>query len=169
MIDPPKLVYEPIGKYKPGLIERLLAESFGGMAANEAEREDCRRKWRRADQETFENPETIGRCTFITKCNGEPIGIGSFDPRGAPEVGEIGINCILPTYRGRGFGKQQMEEILRRLAALGIRKAIVTTGEVAFFEAAQWMYLSCGFHETRRFRKYEKFPWQVIEYVKELT
>ena len=138
------------------------------MAANEAEQEKCRRKWHQADQETFENPETIGRCTFITTLNSEPIGVGSFDPRGAPEVGEIGINCILPAYRSRGFGKQQMEELLRRLTALHIRKAVVTTGDHSFFEAAQQMYIACGFREIRRFRKYDQFQWQVIEYEKDL-
>jgi GNAT superfamily N-acetyltransferase len=162
------LTFESITEHKPGLIEWLLAESFAGMAADEAEQERCRLKWREADRETFENPETVGRCTFVTCLGGEPIGFGSFDPRGGPEVGIIGLNCILPAYRGQGFGKRQMEEILRRLTALNIRKAVVTTGEHAFFATAQRMYLSCGFHQTRRFRKYEQFQWQVIEYVKEL-
>ena len=163
-----QLTFEPIAKHKPGVIERLLVESFAGMAADEAEQEKCRLKWRQADREMFANPETVGRCTFITTLDGDPIGVASFDPRGVPELGEIGINCILPAHRGRGFGKQQLEEILRRMAALGIRKAVVTTGEHLFFEPAQRMYLSCGFHETRRFRKYEQFQWQVIEYEKEL-
>ncbi|MDY7010512.1 MAG: GNAT family N-acetyltransferase, partial [Planctomycetota bacterium] len=166
MPEIPQLVFEPITSHKSGVIERLLVESFAGMAADEVEQEKCRLKWRKADRETFENPETIGRCTFITTLNGKPIGVGSFDPRGAPEVGQIGINCILPAYRGRGFGKQQMEEILRRLTVLEIRKAVVTTGEHSFFEAAQQMYAACGFYETRRFRKYEQFQWQVIEYEK---
>lgn len=163
-----QLTFEPITSHKPGIIEQLLAESFDGMAANDAERESCRHKWRAVDRETFENPETIGRCTFITTLNSGPIGVASFDPRGAPEVGEIGINCILPAYRGRGFGKQQMEEILRRLTALEIRKAVVTTGDHSFFEAAQQMYMACGFREIRRFQKYDQFQWQVIEYQKEL-
>ncbi len=163
-----QLTFEPITSHKPGIIERLLAESFAGMATTEAEQEKCRLKWREADRETFENPETVGQCTFVTCLGGEPIGAGSFDPRGAPEVGMIGINCILPAYCGRGFGKQQLQEILWRLQALGIRKAVVTTGEHAFFAPAQRMYLSCGFHETRRFQKYEQFQWQVIEYEKEL-
>jgi hypothetical protein len=65
-------------------------------------------------------------------------------------------------------GKRQMEEFLRGLTALGIRKAVVTTGDRAFFEAAQRMYLACGSCETRRFRKYEQFQWQSIECEKEL-
>jgi len=164
----PELAFEPVTLHAPGVIDRLLATSFAGMAADEAQRQDCRPKWRQVDRDTFENPDTIGRCTFITTLDGEPIGVGSFDPRGGPEVGEIGLNCILPDYQGRGVGKRQLEEILRRLAALGIRKAVVTTGDLAFFAPAQRMYLACGFNETRRFQKHEQFEWQVIEYQRDL-
>jgi GNAT superfamily N-acetyltransferase len=162
-----KPAFQPISDFSPGVIERILAESFAGLAANDEQRRKCREKWAAADRETFANPDTVGVCTFITTLDNRPIGVGSFDPRGGPEVGEIGYNCILPTYRGRGFGRAQLEEILRRIRQRGIGKAVVTTGDHPFFTAAQRMYLACGFVETRRFQKYDIFDWPVIELVKE--
>lgn len=164
-----QLAFQPVSDFLPGVIERILAESFEGMAVDDVQRENCRNQWRDADRETFGNPDTVGACTFITTLDGLLIGVGSFDPRGGPEKGEIGINCILPTYRGRGFGRRQLEEILRRLQQRGIRKAVVTTGDCPFFAAAQRMYLASGFVEKRRFRKYDIFEWQVIELVKEFA
>ncbi|MBN1553369.1 MAG: GNAT family N-acetyltransferase [Phycisphaerae bacterium] len=162
------LKFQPITDFSPGVIEHLLAECFADLAVNDVQREECRNKWRNADRETFANPETVGRCTFITILDGRVIGMGSFDPRGGPAMGEVGMNCILPANRGCGFGRRQLEEILRRLAECGIQKAVVTTGDHPFFAAAQRMYQACGFHETRRFQKYDLFDWQVIEFMKEL-
>ena len=132
------------------------------------ELEEYRLKWRRADRETFENPATIGRCTFITCLDGVPIGLGSFDPREGPQRGVIGQNCIVPEYRQRGYGRRQVEEIVRRLGEMGVRKAIVTTGEHAFFRPVQRMYLACGFREMKRFERGDDAAFHMIEYEKEL-
>ena len=85
-----------------------------------------------------------------------------------PFIGIIGHNCILPKFRGQGFGKQQVIEILKRLIGFGIKTAKVTTNDNSFFIPAQRMYISCGFKETVR------EPWtndpnqDVIHYQKKI-
>jgi len=56
-----------------------------------------------------------------------------------PEVGIIGWNGILPEFRGRGFGKAQIRELLGRLKLDGFKNAFVRTGEHAFFFFVQSM------------------------------
>ncbi len=168
MSEKPELTFESLSKHRPALIEQLLTESYADIPGTEQDRQKYQRQWRRADRDAFESPETIGRCTFITCLNAEPIGMGSFDPRQGPAAGIIGQNCILPAYRGRGFGKRQVEEILRRMQSLGIRKAVVTTGNHSFFLPAQKMYLACGFREARRFEQEQDRQFPAIEYHREL-
>ena len=163
-----ELVFEPITRHAPGIIEYLLNESYAGFPVGHEELVEYQRKWRQADRDTFENPDTIARCTFLTCLGGSPIGFASFDPRQRPDIGIIGHNCILPAQRRQGFGKRQIEEVLARLRALRIRKATVTTGEPEFFLASQRMYLACGFHEKRRFQRDDNPAFRLVEYQKEL-
>jgi len=66
--------------------------------------------------------------------------------------------------QNRGFGKQQIFEILNRFRSMGIQKAKVSTCSHPFFVPAQRMYISCGFIEIGR------RPWDgntsqyIIEY-----
>ena len=121
-------------------------------------------KWEEFDREVFEHPETVGACVFLSWSAGELVGFASYDPRQRPERGIVGHNCILPDFRGQGFGRQQIREILRRFRAVGIRLAQASTGENPFFMPAQRMYTACGFREIGR------HPWEgdpshdVIEY-----
>ena len=102
------------------------------------------------DLEVAECPDTVGACTFVTCLGDAPIGMASFDPRPGPERGIIGWNCIVPEHQGKGFGKAQILEVLRRFEARGIRRACVTTTDEAFFVPAQRTYESCGFTVARR-------------------
>lgn len=111
-------------------------------------------KWIEFDRDAFGNPGTVGACVFLSWHGRELIGFGSFDPRQRPATGIIGHNCILPEFRGQGFGKQQIVEILKRFIGLGIQTAKVTTNDNSFFVPAQRMYESCGFKETGR------EPWE---------
>lgn len=121
-------------------------------------------KWEAFDREVFEHPGTVGACVFLSWSDDRLIGFGSFDPRQKPEFGIVGHNCVLPEFRGRGFGTQQIREILQRFRARGIQKARVSTNAHPFFTAAQRMYASCGFRETRR-RPWADDPAQsLIEY-----
>nr|AQS28971.1 hypothetical protein [uncultured archaeon] len=90
--------------------------------------------------------------------------MGSYDPRQGPEFGIIGDNCILPKFRGNGYGKKQIEEILKRFRERKFRNARVSTSEHPFFISAQKMYPSIGFNETRRFKKKPDSKYRDIEY-----
>ncbi len=145
------LTFRRITQYKPGIIASLLRQCYAEILTAEPlhwKAEEA--KWLEFDREVFDNPETVGRCVFITCLDEEEIGFGSFDPRQRPELGIIGHNCILPRFQGKGHGKRQVLEILLRLKQMGIKRARATTSEHPFFLPAQKMYLACGFQEKRR-------------------
>jgi GNAT superfamily N-acetyltransferase len=155
---------------QPGLIASLLKRSYADLIASDPEHwEPEAAKWEVFDREVFEHPETVGSCDFLSWAMDQVAGFGSYDPRQKPEFGIVGHNCILPEFRGRGFGKQQIREILRRFQAIGIKRARVSTGTHTFFIPAQRMYLACGFRETGR------HPWDgdpsqdMIDYEMELA
>jgi GNAT superfamily N-acetyltransferase len=137
--------FRKITEFEPGIISDLLSRSYAGILNQELES-----KFKRFDDEAFANPETIGACTFITEWNDNCVGLASFDPRQKP-IGIIGHNCILQEFRGKGLGKKQIQEVLRRLTNMGFQKAIVKTGDHPFFESAKKMYLNCGFKEVGRY------------------
>ena len=168
MVNISELVFVPVNRHASGIIEYLLNESYAGFPVGHEELVEYRLKWRQADRDAFENPDTIGRCTFLTCLGGSPIGFASFDPRQRPEIGIIGHNCILPAQRRQGLGTRQIAEVLTRLRALKISKATVTTGEHEFFLASQRMYLACGFQEKRRFERDDKLAFRLIEYQRPL-
>jgi len=140
------LKFKSVAGYKPGIILSLLSRSYANLW-----NDDLKKKFTQFDQEVFENPDTVGACAFIACLDNEVIGFASYDPRQGPEVAIIGHNCILPKFQGRGYGKQQVFEILRRLKTKGFKKAIASTGEHPFFKPAQMMYQTCGFRETKRY------------------
>ncbi len=162
------LAFTPITQHKAGILAALLLESYAEVVSAEqqywlAEKE----KWLEFDREVFENPQTIGRCVFVTIWETEVVGFGSFEPRQRPESATIGHNCIVPRFQGRGYGRQQVMETLARFRKLGVRKAIVATNEHPFFSPAQRMYLSCGFEESRRYAGGPDPRYRMIEYRRE--
>ena len=149
------LQFKSINNQKPGILASLLRQSYVDLIkADPIHWKPEENDWNEFDRDAFGNPKTIGACVFLSWHGKELIGFASFDPRQAPEIGIIGHNCILPEFRGRGFGKQQIYEILDRFMILGIQKAKVTTNDNPFFVPAQRMYKSSGFHEI--FRE----PWE---------
>lgn len=163
------LTFSPPSDFEPGTIERLLRESYASIRSELSERD-----WKKltkhfcdSEQEVALHPE-IARCTFISVDHGIPIGLGAYDPRQRPTLGIIGDNVILPSARGKGYGKLQLLEILRRLKDLGVQKVRVSTGDHPFFVSAQKNYQSVGFKETRRFVD-RKWKFGQIEYEMDLT
>ncbi len=164
------LRFRSLDDQEPGTLYRLLCRSYADLIKSDPihwEPEES--NWHRFDRDAFENPGTIGSCVFLSWHVGALVGFASFDPRQAPEIGVIGHNCILPRFRGRGFGRQQVNEILDRFMDLGVRTAMVTTGDSPFFLPARRMYQSCGFQEISR------EPWEgdkteyIINYRKKIV
>jgi GNAT superfamily N-acetyltransferase len=157
--------------YGPGIILRLLKESYAEMISMDPsfwKREE--QFWAKYDHDVFQNPDSIGTCTFVSLIGKTVIGMGSFDPRQCPDHGIIGHNCVLPLYRGKGYGKKQIEEICSQLRIRGCTKASVSTGDHRFYIPAQRMYLACGFREIRRNVEWIRPNphFKMIEYEKEL-
>jgi GNAT superfamily N-acetyltransferase len=158
------LIFTQSTRYEPGIIYRLLSTCYADILDKE-----LAGKLRQFDQEVFEHPDTVGACTFVTILNSDIIGMASYDPRQAPELGIIGHNCILPEHRRKGYGKQQIVEVIRRLRSRAVRCAVVSTSEHPFFEPARKMYLSCGFAESQRKRECPQDLYRTIYYGMELT
>lgn len=155
--------FESLDNYEPGILERMQAKSYAGLRVSDSVRAEIERHWQKVDRLAFDNLDTVGQNMFITCLEGEPIGLGAFDPRPGPEYAVIGQNCILPPYRGKGYGLLQIREILRRMRELQIRKVLVSTGENDFFAPARRMYIACGFREIRRFALYDD-QFRCIQY-----
>lgn len=153
------LIFNKTTKYEPGTIFRLLCASYAKILDR-----DLKDQFRQFDREVFEHPDTVGACTFITTLKSEVIGMASFDPRQAPELGIIGHNCILPEHQRKGYGKQQILDVIRRLRLRNVRRAIISTSEHPFFEPARKMYLSCGFTKSKKERAHPKDLYRKIYY-----
>ncbi len=150
-------------KFKPGIIFSLLSRSFADIWNDELEK-----KLGKFDREVFENPDTVGVCTFVAVLNDEPIGAASYDPRQWPELCIIGYNCIVPKLQGKGYGKKQVNEMLRRLKEKKFRKAVVITSEHPFFASARNMYEACGFKQIKRYDDINHPGYWSVDYEIEL-
>ncbi len=157
--------FAAIGNETPGLIVSLLKRSYAELVASEPfiwRGEKTR--WEQYDREVFQQPATVGASLFLTRVDGSIVGFASWDPRHRPRLGIVGHNCILPEFRGRGYGRPQIQEVLRRFRGMGIQTARVTTCDHPFFVPAQRMYEACGFHEVRRIPRDRDPHWTVIKY-----
>jgi len=137
--------------FERGIIYRLLTESYANLLDQKpAFKADYIASWKKADEDTFDHPETIGKSTLISTYQDAPIGFISWDPRKVPDLGIIGQNCILPDWRGYGFGKQQIEMVINIFKSQYTASIQVTTDNHPFFIPAQRTYKSCGFREIGR-------------------
>ena len=157
------LIFSQCTEYESGIICRLLSVCYVGIMDRE-----LTEQFQQFDREIFENPATVGACTLITTLSSDIVGMASYDPRQAPMLGIIGHNCILPKHQKKGYGKQQILEVIKRLKSRGIIRVTVSTSEHPFFEPACKMYLSCGFTELERKRKRPKDLYRTIYYGMEL-
>jgi RimJ/RimL family protein N-acetyltransferase len=105
---------------------------------------------RSTDNGTFDNPDTIGRCTLFSCIDNQLIGFFNWDFRKIPHEGVIGHNCILPEHCGYGYGKEQIKEVMDIFLSRSTKVIKVTTDDHPFFIPAQNTYLSCGFLEVAR-------------------
>jgi GNAT superfamily N-acetyltransferase len=157
------------GDQKPGTLAAILKTCYADLVASDPDLWGNETdEWERFDNDVYEDPASIGDCTFLSWFDDKLIGFASYDPRQWPALGIIGHNGIIPEYQKQGFGKQQIAEILRRFQKMGFKRAKVSTLDHPFFVPAQKMYLSCGFCVMRW------IPWEgcqkyrLIEYEKDL-
>lgn len=137
--------FTTLNQYKQGLLFHLLSECYKDFPLKDKYLND----WKQFDVEAFSDPK-VGQCIFVTCLDERPIGFASYDPRHFPAYAIIGHNCILPQYQGKGYGKMQIEELVKKLNNLHFNKIQVTSGDHNFFSSAQKMYLCCGFKEIKR-------------------
>jgi len=152
----------------PGTITALLRTSYADLLERDPAWESEQAGWDEYDRQIFLYRDTVGACLFLTRLNGQTVGFGSWDPRPGPEYGIVGHNCILPRFRGKGLGCQQLREILRRFQLLRMKVVKVSTCDHPFFIPAQRMYVAVGFREVRRIPSTWNPNLKMIEYEKDL-
>ena len=144
--------YKTINNFSPGQIGHLLKTSYKSFTDSFPEQEQrFQTQWEKEDNEAFNNPQTIGRHLLFSCIGNIPVGYFSWDDRQYP-IGIVGQNCVLPDFQGHGYGKKQIEMIIKIFQDKKFREIKATTGDHNFFLSAQKMYYSCGFlkKETAR-------------------
>lgn len=133
--------FKKISEYPRGTLHKQLIDAY---SFNEECQKNWGSMWQEYDDFFYSNLDLIAdKYGFITVVDGIAIGHISWDPRNSPHYVIIGHNCILSKYKGKGYGKIQLQEAIRRIKEYNIKKIIVTTNEITV--AAQKNYESVGF------------------------
>jgi ribosomal protein S18 acetylase RimI-like enzyme len=130
------------GAFPPGTLAGMLTAAY---AANEEITAANREDWRVFDAFVYEHLAVMENCGFVSMLGSEPVGFVTWDPRGLPDEVKIGHNCILPAYRGRGLGREQLGAALERIRARRPACVTVITGSTPFYLPARRMYEALGF------------------------
>lgn len=157
--------FKKVSDFKRGILLELLKSAYSFDRRYD---ETCVADWQEFDDFFFDNLDIADRYAFITTVNGEPVGFVSWDPRNMPEYAEIGFNGIASKYKGKGYGKMQLQEAVNRIMKNDVKKIIVTTNDILI--PAQHTYESVGFKVSRR-RKNDgdkSFSGEYIDYVYKL-
>lgn len=159
--------FKKISEFPKGILYNQLVDAY---SFNDNCKKTWNGMWYEYDSFFFSNLEKIGdKYCFITVLDGIPIGHISWDPRNVPEYVEIGHNCIISKYKGKGYGKLQLEEAIRRIKEYdNLKKIIVTTNNITL--PAQKNYESVGFIKIReRVNNESPFSGNYIDYEIVLT
>ena len=117
--------FKKISDFPRGTLYDILVDAYSFDARN---KQIWDADWREADRFFYDNPEIADRYGLVTCLDGKPIGFVTWDPRHRPEYVEIGHNGIRQAVKGRGYGRLQLEEALRRIKAYeGLKRIIVCT------------------------------------------
>ena len=137
--------FRKITEFPRGTLAALLRDGYSFEPKFER---DWWTQWREFDSFFYDNPRIAEFSGFMTVLDGKPIGFVSWNPTNLPESAEIGHNCISARYKGRGYGKRQMREAVRRIAAQGAKRIVVWTNEMLV--PAQRTYESAGFQFVKK-------------------
>ena len=132
------IVYQPLHREVAGMIEfrkfcdfpkgtlyDILADAY---SFDERNRRIWEANWKETDDFFYGNPEIADKYSLVTCLDGDPIGFVTWDPRHRPDYVEIGHNGIREKFKGRGYGRLQLEEALRRIKEYkGLKRIIVGT------------------------------------------
>lgn len=144
--------FKEIGNYRPGIIEQILKTCYNELVEFfPYEKQRFFSQWEKEDIEAFSNLETIGRHILFSCLDNIPIGYFSWDDRQYP-LGIVGQNCILPNHQGLGYGRKQIEMIIKIFQSKKFKEIKAVTGDHVFFKSAQEMYFNCGFHEQKKIK-----------------
>ena len=132
--------FRKISEFPRGTLVTLLRDGYSFEPRFER---DWYKQWQEFDDFFYDNPHIAKLSGFMTVLEGKPIGFVSWDPRNFPESIEVGHNCIMTAYKGKGYGKRQMQEAVRRMIEQGAKKIAVCTNEILV--PAQHTYESAGF------------------------
>lgn len=153
--------FRKISEFSRGTLYSQLVDAY---SFNSNCKESWDSMWKEYDDFFYDNLDKIAdKYGFITVVDNIPVGHISWDPRNIPEYVEIGHNCILIEYKGKGYGKIQLQEAIRRIKEYGVKKIIVTTNEITL--SAQKNYVSVGFVKIGERRNNETvFAGNYIDY-----
>lgn len=156
--------FKKISDFSRGILKDLLTDAY---AYDERYQLFWGTDWKSFDDFFFDNLDIADKSGFITMVDSVPIGLVSWDPRERPDYVQIGHNCLRSTYKGQGYGKQQLEEAIGRIKEEEVKKIIVTTNVELL--PAQRMYQSVGFikYQMRKNDGEAKFSGDYIDLVME--
>ena len=101
------------------------------------------------DLSSYIPPEGI---YLVLQTNGFIIGMGALRKL-KKNIGEIKRMYIQPKYRGNGYGKELLEQLLKKGQEFGYASVRLDTGE--FMTAAHKVYRLAGFQERERYLESE--------------
>lgn len=149
------IVFEKLSNFNRGILYNLLSAAY---SFNHNYEDAYKEKWLADDKFFFDDLSIGDKYCFITTLNGQAIGFLAWDPRNLPEYAIIGDNCIIPKYKGKGYGKFQLQEAVKRITQNDVKKIFVSTNNDLI--PAQKMYEGVGFvrleHSTLE-------PWQLSQ------
>lgn len=152
--------FHKITEFSRGTLANLLKDGYSFEPRFEYNWHD---QWQKFDDFFYDNPRIADFSGFMTVLEGKPIGFVSWDPTNLPDSTEIGHNCILTKYKGKGYGKRQMQEAVQRIMAQGAKEIVVWTNEVCV--PAQRTYESAGFQFVKKTKEtFSEYAGQRIHY-----
>lgn len=127
-------------EFQRGLLFDLLQDAY---SYDERFYLNCSLDWKSCDDFIYDHLPLSEQFGFITVEDEKAIGFIVWDPRKLPDSVEIGHNCICTGCKGKGYGRLQLQEAVRRISESNARNIIVTTNEGLL--PARHMYESVGF------------------------
>ena len=106
------LEFRKFSEFPRGTLYDILQDAYSYDSRN---KELWDENWHESDGFFYDNPEIADKYGLVTCIDNYPIGFVTWDPRNIPAYVEIGHNGIRTKFKGKGFGKAQLSEAVRRI------------------------------------------------------